>query len=242
MWFFSKYLLKIFDSKNQRKIYTFIKNKLGKKLHLVLDVGAHRGETINILNDYFDIKNIYGFEPSKFNFLKLKEFISKENIQNTKIFNFACGSVNKSEILNYSAESSSSTIRKVDENSKYFKKKKFFIQGFSKNNFFESEKIEIKKLDDFLNLNKVIFIDLIKIDTEGYELEVLKGLSKNLENTKMIYFEHHYDNMIQKNYTFTDINNFLKKSNFKNIYKIKMPFRKTFEYIYINQKSYEKEN
>ena len=161
MWFFSKYLLKIFDSKNQRKIYTFIKNKLGKKLHLVLDVGAHRGETINILNDYFDIKNIYGFEPSKFNFLKLKEFISKENIQNTKIFNFACGSVNKSEILNYSAESSSSTIRKVDENSKYFKKKKFFIQGFSKNNFFESEKIEIKKLDDFLNLNKVIFIDLV---------------------------------------------------------------------------------
>ena len=45
-------------------------------------------------------------------------------------------------------------------------------------------------------------------------------------------FEHHYDNMIVKNYTFRDINNFLKMNNFNQIYKSKMPFRKTFEYIY----------
>ena len=242
MWFLLKYLLFVFDSINQKKIYSFIRNKLGKKLYIVLDVGSHKGETIKILNNYFDIKSIFGFEPSKYNFLKLSEFISKEKIQNTKIFNFACGEDNKSEILNYSAESSSSTIKKINESSKYFKKKKFFIQGFSKNNFFEPEKIEVKKLDDFLNFGKDNLIDLIKIDTEGYELDVLKGLPKNLENTKMIYFEHHYDNMIQKNYTFSEINNFLKKKNFKKIYKIKMPLRKTFEYIYINQKFYEKKN
>ena len=45
-------------------------------------------------------------------------------------------------------------------------------------------------------------------------------------------FEHHYDNMIIKNYTFRDINNYLKINNFNQIYKSKMPFRKTFEYIY----------
>ena len=45
-------------------------------------------------------------------------------------------------------------------------------------------------------------------------------------------FEHHYDNMIKKDYTFRDINKLLIKNNFKKIYKLKMPFRKTFEYIY----------
>ena len=44
-------------------------------------------------------------------------------------------------------------------------------------------------------------------------------------------FEHHYDNMIKKNYTFSDINSLLVKNNFQLIYKSKMPFRKTFEYI-----------
>ena len=45
-------------------------------------------------------------------------------------------------------------------------------------------------------------------------------------------FEHHYDDMIRKDYSFGDIHDLLKKNNFEQIYKYKMPFRKTFEYIY----------
>ena len=41
--------------------------------------------------------------------------------------------------------------------------------------------------------------------------------------------------MIKKSYTFTDINHYLKKNNFKKIFRSKMPFRKTFEYIYRNK-------
>ena len=46
------------------------------------------------------------------------------------------------------------------------------------------------------------------MDTEGHELEILKGSKKNLKNIKTIIFEHHYDNMLKKNYTFSDINLF----------------------------------
>ena len=38
--------------------------------------------------------------------------------------------------------------------------------------------------------------------------------------------------MIIKGYTFKDIHSYLSNNNFIQIYKIKMPFRKTFEYIY----------
>ena len=83
-----------------------------------------------------------------------------------------------------------------------------------------------------MDLNDINKISFLKIDTEGYEYEILKGLKKKIKFVDTIMFEHHYDNMIIKNYTFRDINNFLKMNNFNQIYKSKMPFRKTFEYIY----------
>ena len=48
-------------------------------------------------------------------------------------------------------------------------------------------------------------------------------------------FEHHFNDMIVKNYKFRDINNLLRVNNFIQVYKYKMPFRKTFEYIYVRR-------
>ena len=73
----------------------------------------------------------------------------------------------------------------------------------------------------------------MKIDTEGYEYEVLLGFDKKISCIEIIMFEHHYDNMI-KNYKFSEINSFLEKNNFKMVYKSKMPFRKHLN-IYFNQ-------
>ena len=58
---------------------------------------------------------------------------------------------------------------------------------------------------------------------------------KNLKKIKIILFEHHYDDMIKKGYKFGDIHSFLAENNFEQIFKSKMPFRKTFEYIYKNK-------
>ena len=77
---------------------------------------------------------------------------------------------------------------------------------------------------DLLNNNIVLFY--------GENL----GLKNDLKIAKLIMFEHHYHNMLIKNYKFRDIHQLLKKNNFKQIYKYKMAFRKTFEYIYEYQK------
>ena len=80
-------------------------------------------------------------------------------------------------------------------------------------------------------------IDILKIDTEGYEFNILKGIKpKDLARITFIYFEHHYDLMIKKNYRFEDIDRFLKDNDFTMKFKIRMKFRKTFEYIYENTK------
>ena len=77
---------------------------------------------------------------------------------------------------------------------------------------------------------------MLKIDTEGHELYVLHGAKKTLINVEFIYFEHHYDDMLNKGYKFSQINEFLSQNNFVKIYKSKMFFRKTFEYIYQNNR------
>ena len=233
--YFAKKFLDFFDYFYQKKIFKYLKKFLGENINIAIDVGAHRGETINKFNNFFKIKKIIAFEPSRENF-KYLEKIKDNKYQNIEIYNLGCGNENKKTNLKFAFESSSSTISEINLNSKYFKLKKKLFLGLANKKLFSDEEIEIIKLDDFLDSHKIKEIELLKIDTEGYEFEVVKGLANKLQIIKIIYFEHHYDDMVKKKYTFRDINSFLINKNFKQIFKIKMPFRKTFEYIYINEK------
>jgi len=79
-------------------------------------------------------------------------------------------------------------------------------------------------------------IDLIKIDTEGHEFNVIKGMGNNLiQKTKLILFEMHYDKSLIKNYSFKNIDKFLSNRGFECINKNKMMFRKGYELIYKNK-------
>ena len=130
------------------------------------------------------------------------------------------------------SETSSSTINNIDQNSNYFKKKNVFLNLKKNQNFIEEAEINQITLFDYLEQKKIFKIDFLKIDTEGYEFNVLAGMGKYLQNVNLIMFEHHYHDMLVKNYSFSDIHDLLKKNNFSQIYKYKMPFRKTFEYVY----------
>ena len=81
-------------------------------------------------------------------------------------------------------------------------------------------------------------IDFLKIDTEGYEFNVLKGAGNHLKDIRFVYFEHHFDDMLKKDYTLSDIHNYLANNGFKKTFKLKMFFRKSFEYIYENKSTF----
>ena len=146
--------------------------------------------------------------------------------------NYAFGKNAKKEILFQTTESASSTINRINKNSKYFKKKKFVL------NLKKEIPTSIKqiKLSDYIKKNNIINLDFIKIDTEGYEYFVLLGAEQYLKEFKYIIFEHHYDDMIHKKYKFSQISKILKENGFQQMLKLKMPLRKTFEYIYFNKK------
>ena len=222
----------------KRKIINFIKKKI-KNIEILIDVGAHHGESVKLFVNNFSIKNIYSFEPSFDNFqtlIKNTKFLQKKKNIKLELLNYALGSLKKKLYLNVTSETSSSTINSINESSSYYKKKTKFLSNKNKKFLFKKEIIEVITLDSALLYKKLDLIDLIKIDTEGFEYEVLKGSKEILKKTKLVLFEHHYDNMILKNYNFRHINDFLVLNNFKKIFKAKMTFRKTFEYIYENRK------
>ena len=132
-------------------------------------------------------------------------------------------------------ESSSTTINKLNSKSKYFKKKYFLLNPFQIKKISVPVKIQLITLEKFLINHKIEQVDLLKIDTEGYEFKVLIGLGNFIKNIRFIHFEHHFDDMIIKNYNLSNIHNYLIDNNFKKVFKIKMKFRKSFEYIYENK-------
>ena len=237
--YFTLKVLNIFDFFHQKKIIKFLRKKGFKNFNIFLDVGAHKGESINLFLKNFKIKTIYSFEASPITFKLLSDkivfFRNKFKSSKLIIENYAIGAVEQKVLLKQLQESSSSTIRNLNVNSKYFKKKRFFLSDDKKDFFFKEIEIQQIKLSNYLIKNNIDNVDFLKIDTEGYELEVLIGAKEILSKINIILFEHHYDDMIAKNYKFYDIHNFLLTNHFTQVYKIKMPFRKTFEYIYINK-------
>ena len=228
-------VLKLFDFFNQRKIFNFLKKNNYTHFDYLFDIGAHRGETIKLYINNFDIKFLYSFEASHINYLDLINNLKKYNKNEPKIIteNYAIGSENKKIRMKQMEESSSSTLREINTKSKYFKKKSNILFSRKKEDFFHDIETEQITLKEYLHQNKIPKIDFLKIDTEGYEYEVLLGLGDSITKVKIVLFEHHYHDMIKKNYKFSDIHKLLVKNNFSQIYKSKMPFRKTFEYIYI---------
>ncbi len=233
-------ILSIFDYYYQLKLFKFLKKKGYLNFEYFFDVGAHKGESLKLFLNNFKIKNIYSFEPSHINFLNLKKNAKKikRKFKDTNILieNYALGNEQKDMDMKQIEESSSSTINDINIESNYFKKKSKFLYNFNNKFFYEDIKIKQIILSDYILENKIPKIDFLKIDTEGYEFNVLLGLKNDLKIAKLIMFEHHYHNMLIKNYKFRDIHQLLKKNNFKQIYKYKMAFRKTFEYIYEYQK------
>ena len=232
-------LIKIIDFFYQKKKYSFLNKIIYKNIDVLIDVGAHQGDTIKDFLAIFSIKKIYAFEPSIKNFDELSKAVKKINKKNTvkiDIYQFGVGRKNDVLVLNEIADGVSNTFNNLNTESKYYKKKKLITTLFGIKKFI-NKKIPTKiiPLKEFMikkNINKV---DLIKIDTEGFEYGILLGLEDYIKKIKFILFEHHYDNMLIKDYTFRDIHKLLNKNGFKKIFKTKMPLRKSFDYIYENK-------
>ena len=109
-------ILNFFDNFHQNKIIKLISTKFDDKI-VIIDVGAHFGETIKKFRNKLSVKKIYSFEASPINFKELKNNTKKYNPTKVEIFNYGLGENNFDGFINQTIESSSSTINRINTNS-----------------------------------------------------------------------------------------------------------------------------
>ena len=209
---FSKVFEKLTDalliSFQNRRILKYLPRKMGT----IIDVGAHEGQMFISLNKFkIDFNKIIVFEPFEESFSKIMKFNSNKIVGH----NIALGSkietrnlkINKYNVTNTFAENNKKLIK--------FRIKNFLFNSRNKSSYFMEEVHNIATLDSYLDLENGDY-DLLKIDTEGYELEVLKGAKKVLTQgrVKNIIIELHKKDTY-KNYNPNDIDKFLTDCNFK---------------------------
>lgn len=174
---------------------------------VIFDIGANKGQSIKIFTKMFPKSKIIAFEPNKKLVLYLKNKYSGNRV---KIHSFACGSKKIIKQMNFYAETDLSSFLKIDKNKNNpFKTVKIINQN----------KIKIVTLDSYCIKNKVKNIDLLKIDTQGFDLEVLKGAKRVLLNkvVKNVLIEINYISLYKKQASPQAIFTELEKYGFKMI-------------------------
>jgi FkbM family methyltransferase len=209
-----KIYLFLFPNNFIKLLAQIIKKKKHNKLSII-DIGCYIGYFSKVLNH--ELKSLkckkffYLIDPNVNIIKKVISLKFKFKFYNIAIHN--SNSNDKTFYLNNFFQSSGSALNKITVNDTLWNfSRKIFSFNFSKKNY-SKLKVECQTLDKFVKNNNINKVDLLKFDTEGNELNILKGAKKVLKNTSIVYFEI----LAQKKYfqnKFNKINGILLKNNF----------------------------
>jgi len=155
----------------------------------IFDVGANQGQSVDHYLAHLPNASIYSFEPIKVAYDVLKA--KTEGLSNVKAFNIALGAeVSKLPVKYYEGENS--VLNSLNR------------QSMNTDEGAKVQEVEIQTVDAFAKQHNISGIDLLKIDTEGYEMNVLKGAEQMLKNKqiKLIYAEVGFSQKLDDRHSF----------------------------------------
>ena len=189
-----------YQGNNSRLIRTIYPNA-----RRIIDVGANVGQYAEIMRSIGFKGDIFSFEPIKTVFSILER--KSKNDKKWHVFPYAIGNSDEKLEINISKNLVSSSINKsLDQ----------LTQSEPSAVFVDKEEIIVHKLDSIFNsLNITEKNIFLKIDTQGYEKEVLLGASDSLKYVKGIQIEMAlvptYENVIM----FDDMKSKIEQIGFK---------------------------
>ncbi len=210
---------------HHKRIIKYLRNH---KIDLVIDAGAHKGEFLINIMPHVPFKKAYTFEPQLevFNILK-KKIINDERIKHN---NLALSEIIEKKRITINKLTSTSSLSEFDNSSVFLKIKNFLLR--QKNEELNSYEVKTTTIDDYfkeLDLSN----SLLKIDVEGYELNVLKGSKNTIKKIKFVLIENQFFN-IYKNNNEKDWHDYLMKNKFILIKKFRFPLLHFEDRLYKN--------
>ncbi|MDF1812898.1 MAG: FkbM family methyltransferase [Verrucomicrobiales bacterium] len=162
-----------------RKI-TWVCDRIVRKGDTVLDIGANIGIfTIGLSRLVGQEGKVYSFEPNRELVEILKETIKKNNLTNVSLQPFALGRAREDrELFVPKGNAGAASLISPPESAIH-----------------ESMKVSVNSLSDFVADEGIRSIRFMKIDVEGFELDVLEGGLRVLDdvNPDAILFECNLD-------------------------------------------------
>ena len=171
--------------KGDRMLMAMLLKKTGKQV--VIDVGANVGNYAEEVLNYNSDVDLYAFEPHPKTFLTLEEKAKKIGF---KTINKGCANtIGKLKFYDYANNDGSEHATLLEG---------VFTDLY--NNKTIVHEVEVTTLDSFIEENKIESIDLLKIDTEGFEYSVISGCLQSIKSNriKAIHFEFNTMNIISK--------------------------------------------
>jgi FkbM family methyltransferase len=157
---------------------------LNGKANTIFDVGANRGDSTSKYVELFPEAHIHAFEPFHETCEKFRGKHGSRN--NIRLNECALSSKVGSAILNVNSS--------VDTNS-ILESTRIGATSDASCKTVGKVEIETDTIDRYCESNGIDCIDILKIDVQGFELEVLEGSINLLENgrIKIIYVETYFE-------------------------------------------------
>ena len=179
---------------------------------IIFDIGANTGQSIDRFRSLFPDAKIYSFEPDKVTFETLRENHSGDGLYS---FEIALGDkLGKANLYLNSSKDMNSLLR--SENPQWGQ------------NEGECE-VVVSTVDKFCLENEIKYIDLLKTDTQGFELQVLKGCSRMMREKRinLVTMEVIFSNMHEGISPFDEVYRFMLDNGFRLV--------SFYEFYHLNQ-------
>jgi FkbM family methyltransferase len=191
-----------------------LKNKICKN-PVIFDIGGNKGQSIEKYLRIFNQPIIHSFEPVKTDY----DYMYQKFKNNKNIFlnNIALGDKTEKKEFNITAKTDNSSFNKINLGTDWLKVRSKEFDTTETGYVTSIQKVNVIKLDDYCKDNKINQIDLMKIDTQGYEDKVLEGSKNTIKENriKAIKTEIMFDNVYDKYFSFSDLEKFIIPNNFR---------------------------
>ena len=194
---FYKFVLPSFEHR------TVLKLLQKRHLDLIIDVGSNKGQFTFASKIYFPNVTIISFEALKSEFKKYINLIS--SFKKINAYNYALGNIKKITKMNIASSPDSSSLLEMND---------LQIKEFGTYETKLYEEIEVRRLDEWLDQIKSFKSILMKIDVQGFELEVLKGSKQVLKYIDYLYIEASSVELYKNQPLIENIKDFLFKEGF----------------------------
>jgi len=195
------------DPQLEQLTFDELYKKILKGKIIIFDVGANKGQSIDRFKKVFKDNIIHSFEPILFEFSNLqKKYLHEKNIF---LNNLALGHQQEEKEFFVNKYTGSSSFLKTLDNTSWIKLRKKQLNINSDNFLREKQKISVQTIDKYCHEKKINNIDILKIDTQGYEDKVIEGSKGMINNNeiKFIEFEIILSDIYEKTLSISQIEN-----------------------------------